>query len=261
VVLDEAWEEWLRRSPPGRALRLWWQEAPDRVRQVGRNAYGEHLAALLSVASPRDCAAAGFGCTRRLDRVCREPLVCRLDSAEPSAAEEVPRGEREGPVPGACGGFHGFWGDFEVHVRFGDVDDRHRAVFWHDMAASAVRVWADGVPVGVGARLDTYGHWLGGRFLVVQAEGPQDHPRQTYGPGLLVTRIVSVLIHDAVHGSTRMLVPRALETWADPQVVLTGETLRVYATPEARAADVPDRILPAERPGPHPHDPAEAGHW
>lgn len=259
-MLDEGWDEWLRQSPPASELRVWWQESPARVRKVGRDAYGERLAALLSAASARDCAAAGLGCTRRLDRVCREPSVWRLDSAEPWVAEEVSRGEREGPVPGACGGFHGFWGDFEVHVWFSGGDDRHRAVFWHDMAESAVRLWVDGVPVGAGVRLDTYGHWLGGRFLVVQAEGPQDHPRQTYGPGLLVTGIVSVLIHDAVHGSTRILVPRPHETWTDPQVVLTGETLRMYATREARAADVPDRILPTERSGPHVHPSAEGGH-
>ncbi|MPY63323.1 hypothetical protein [Streptomyces spongiae] len=247
-MLDEAWDEWLRNSPLGSELRIWCQEAPERMRRVGRDAYRERLAALLSAASARDCAAAGLGCTRRLDRVCREPLVCRLDSSEPSAAEEVPRFEREGPVPGACGGFHGFWTDFEVHVWFAGRGDRHRAVFWHDMAASAVRLWVDGAVVGAGAFLDSYGHWLGGRFLVVQAAGPDDHPRQTYGPGLLCTGIVSVLIHDVAHGSTRTLVPGPHETWTDPRVVLSGGTLRVYATPEALSADVPDRILPAESP-------------
>ncbi|MFE7927668.1 hypothetical protein ACFU6S_02860 [Streptomyces sp. NPDC057456] len=167
----------------------------------------------------------------------------------PSAAEEVPHGEREGPVPGSCGGFHGSWGDFEVHVRFSGGGDRHRAVFWHDRAASAVRLWVDGVPVGAGCDLDSYGHWLDGRFLVVRAEGPDDHPRQSYGPGLPVTGIVPVLIHDVAHGSTRTLIPGPHEIWADPQVALAGETLRVYATREAGAADVPDRILPA-RPAP-----------
>ncbi|MFJ5774600.1 hypothetical protein [Streptomyces sp. NPDC093094] len=246
---DEAWGEWLRQSPPGTELLVWWQQAPDKTRRVGRDAYGERLAALLSAVSARDCAATGFGCTRRIDRVCREPSVCRLDPAAPPAAEEGARGEREGPVQGACGGFHGSWPGFEVHVRFSGGEDRHRAVFWRDVAASVVRLWVDGVPVGAGADLDSYGHWLGGRFLVVQAEGPDGHPRQSYGPGILVTRIVSVLIHDAVHGSTRTLVPGPHETWTDPQVVLAGETLRVYATGEARAADVPDRILPA-RPAP-----------
>ncbi|MFE2533578.1 hypothetical protein [Streptomyces sp. NPDC059371] len=249
VVWDEAWGEWLRQSPPGDELLAWWRQAGDGTRRVGREAYGERLAALLSAASPRDCAAAGFGCTRRMDRVCREPAVCRLDPVAPSAAEEVARGEREGPVPGACGGFHGFRGDFEVHVRFSGGRDRHRAVFWRDTAGSAVRLWVDGVPVGSGAGLDSYGRWLDGRFLVVQAEGPDGHPRQSYGPGTLVTGIVSVLIHDAAHGSTRMLIPEPHERWTDPQVVLAGEALRVYATREAVATGVPDRILPA-RPAP-----------
>jgi hypothetical protein len=248
MVRDEAWDGWLRRSPSGTELLVWWQEARDGMRRVGRDAYRERLVALLSAASPRDCAAAGFGCTRRSDRACREPSVCRLDPAA-SSAEEVPLREREGPVRGACGGFHGFWADFEVHVRFSGGDDRHRAVFRRDTAASAVRLWVDGVPVGSGVDLDSYGHWLGGRFLVVRAEGPDDHPRQSYGPGTLVTGIVSVLIHDAAHGSARTLVPGPHETWTDPQVVLADETLRVYATREARAADVPDRILPT-RPTP-----------
>ncbi|MFB7247380.1 hypothetical protein ACFCYX_33535 [Streptomyces populi] len=247
---DETWDGWLRQSPPGTELLVWWQEARDGMRRVGRDAYRERLVDLLSAASPRDCAAAGFGCTRRIDRACREPSVCRLDPAVPSAAEEeVPHGEREGPVRGACGGFHGFRADFEVHVRFSGGDDRHRAVFWRDTSASAVRLWVDGVPVGSGTGPDSYGHWLDGRFLVVRVEGPDDHPRQSYGPGTLVTGIVSVLIHDAAHGSARTLVPGPHETWTDPQVVLAGETLRVYATREARAADVPDRILPV-RPAP-----------
>ncbi|MFI0967579.1 hypothetical protein ACH4S8_40305 [Streptomyces sp. NPDC021080] len=249
VVWDEAWGEWLRQSPQGGELLAWWQQARDGMHRVGREAYGERLAALLSAASPRDCAAAGFGCTRRMDRVCREPSVCRLDPVAPSAAGEVLRGEREGPVQGACGGFHGFRGDFEAHVRFSGGGDRHRAVFWRDTAASAVRLWVDGVPVGSGVGLDSYGHWLDGRFLVARAEGPDDHPRQSYGPGTLVTGIVSVLIHDAVHGSTRVLIPESHERWTDPQVVLAGENLRVYATREAVTAGVPDRILPG-RPTP-----------
>ncbi|MFE1291238.1 hypothetical protein [Streptomyces sp. NPDC058751] len=244
VVWDEAWGEWLRQSPSGTELLAWWRRARDETSGAGRDAYGERLAALLSAASPRDCAAVGLGCTRRIDRECREPSVCRLDPAVPSADGEAPRGEREGPVQGACGGFHGLWGDFDVHVRFSGGDDRHRAVFWRD-TTSAVRLWVDGVPVDAGADLDSYGHWLGGRFLVVQAEGPDDHPWQSYGPGTLVTGIVSVLIHDAAHGSTRTLIPGPQETWTDPQVVLAGGTLRVYATREALADDVPDRILSA----------------
>ncbi|MFE6828425.1 hypothetical protein [Streptomyces sp. NPDC057690] len=242
---DEEWGEWLRQSPTGTELLVRWQRARDGMRRAGRAPGDEHLIASLSAASARDCAAAGFGCTRRIDRVCREPTVCRLDPFARSAAEEVPRGEREGPVQGACAGFHGFRSDFEVHVRFSGGDDRHRAVFWRDMETSVVRLWVDGVQVGAGTGLEAYGHWLDGRFLVVRAEGPDDHPRQSYGPGMLVTGIVSVLIHDAAHGSTRTLTPGPQERWTDPQVVLAGEKMRVYATREARAADVTDRILSA----------------
>ncbi|MGW1713773.1 hypothetical protein [Streptomyces sp. NPDC002156] len=249
TVGDEAWGEWLRNSPSGSELSLWWQQASERIRQVGRDAYGERLAALLSAASPRDCAAAGMGCTRRLDRACYGPSVCRQDPVGPSGAEEAAGPAREGPVPGACGGFHGFWTDFEFHVWFGGPGDRHRAVLWHDMAASVVRLWVDGAVVGAEVFLDSHAHWVGGRFLVVEAAGPDDHPRQSYGPGRLGSGIVSVLIHDTAHGSTRTLVPKDHEMWSAPQVVLAGESLRVYATREARDADAPDRILPAGPPG------------
>lgn len=117
--------------------------------------------------------------------------MCRLAPAAPPAAEAVSRGEREGPVPGACAGFHGFRDDFEVHIRFSGAGDRHRTVFWRDTARPATRLWVDDAPVGWGAGLDSYGHWLDGRFLVVQAEGPDSHPRQSYGPGTPTTGIVS----------------------------------------------------------------------
>lgn len=64
-------------------------------------------------------------------------------------------------------------------MRFSGGEDRHRAVFCRDTAGSAVRLWVDGVPVGSGGGLDSYGHWLDGRFLVVQAEGPDCHPLQS----------------------------------------------------------------------------------
>ncbi|MGW1070584.1 hypothetical protein ACWD4F_39545 [Streptomyces aureus] len=240
---DEVWGEYLRQSPEGTELLAWWQQARDGMSRTDRDAYGERLASLLADASARDCAAAGFGCTRRIDRVCREPSVCRLDPVAPTPAEEAPRGEREGPVQGACGGFHSFRGDFTVHVWFSGGEDLHRAVFWHDMETSTVRLWVDGIPVGTASDLNPYGHWLDGRLLVVQAEGPDDHPLQSYGPGLPVTGIVSLLIHDTAYGSTQTLIPGPHETWTEPHVVRAGETLRVYATPEARIADVPDRIL------------------
>ncbi|MGW5638914.1 hypothetical protein, partial [Streptomyces sp. NPDC003832] len=79
-------------------------------------------------------------------------------------------------------------------MRFSGGEDRHRAVFWRGTTASAVRLWVDGFEVGAEAGLDSFGHWLGGRFLVVQAEGPDSHPGQSYGPGVLVTTIVVMTV-------------------------------------------------------------------
>jgi hypothetical protein len=230
----EAWQEWFRRSPLAIELFTWWNEADDYLWLVGEETYWEHVVGLLGRVSRRDCAAAGLCCARRADRVCREPSVCRQD---PAAG-----GDRyQGPVPGGCGMFYGYRDDLQVRVVFSD-DDRHQAVLWCPERAP-VRLWVDGVPVGTEVELDTSGHWVGGRFFVVRTEGPGDHPRQSYGPGALVSRILSVLIHDVELGATQVLVPRADECWTGPIVRLDGTALRVYAD---QAAGEPDRTLPIE---------------
>jgi hypothetical protein len=168
-------------------------------------------------ASPRDFAAAGFGCSRDIDHGCPDPPAC-----------------------GTCDTFYGDPGRDRVRVTFA-AGRRHRAVFWAADKAS-VRLWVDGVPVGVGVELDTLGTWIDGRFLVVHAMGPSDHPDQEYGPGDLVTRIVSVLVYDADRAATIMLVPGPDERWTRPHVTFDGQALRVYPDPTAG----PDRTLPVD---------------
>lgn len=59
-------------------------------------------------------------------------------------AAEDSRGEREGPVPGGCDGYHGFQDDFDLHIRFSGAGDRHRAVLWRDPTGPATRLRVDG---------------------------------------------------------------------------------------------------------------------
>lgn len=233
----EQWREWLRRSPLALDLFARWQEAGDYLYLLGHDAYRQRMVELLSGAAPRDCAAAGFGCTRRTDRACRAPEICAQDPAGPVTA-----GRREGPVPGACDAFYGYHGDLRVVVGF-SAADRHRAVFWAD-GHGPVRLWVDGLPAGTGLVLEPPGQWVGDRFLVVQVQGPDDHPAQRFLPGALVTTIVSLLIYDARESSTRLLVPRPDELWTEPRVERHGDALHVFADPAARAAGRPDRTLP-----------------
>ena len=236
---DEQWREWLGRSPLGRDLLARWRGAGDYRRLLGAEAYRRQMVELLSRAAPRDCAAAGFGCTRRNDRACRGPEIC---SQEPGAGP-VGEGRREGPVPGACDAFYGYYGD-DLRIQVGFAPrDRHRAVFWADNPAS-VRLWVDGVPVGTEHLLATPGYWVGDRFLVVDVPGPDDHPAQRYVLSDLVTTIVSLLIHDAEKSSTHLLVPRPDELWTDPRVERHGDVLHVYPDRAAREASRPDRTLP-----------------
>jgi hypothetical protein len=228
----EEWLGWLRRSAPGVELFTWWQEADDHLRLVGEDAYWQRVVDLLGRASRRDCAAAGLGCARRNDRACPEPSVC---AGEPVAGDD----RFEGPVPGGCAIFYGYRDATRVRVVFTD-DDRHRAVFWCP-AREPVRLWVDGVAVRTDAVLDTLGTWVGDRLFVTQVEGPGDHPRQSYGPGELLTRILSILIYDAELAATRLLLPQPDECWTDPRVRLDGTTLSVYPD---RAAGQPDRTLP-----------------
>jgi hypothetical protein len=232
----EQWREWLRRSPVGLDLFARWQQAGEFLALLGPDGYRQSLLELLSRAEPRDCAAAGFGCTRRVDRACRAPEVCSLD---PGAGPP-----REGPVPGACDAFWGYYGnDLRLQVRFSGRSG-HRAVSWTD-GQDPARLWVDGVPVGPEHVLESSGYWVGGRFFVADAQGPDEHPAQRYVPGELVTTILSVLIHDAEERSTLLLVPEPHELWTDPCVRHHGGILYVYPDPAARDADRPDRRLPA----------------
>jgi hypothetical protein len=215
-----------------------WHEAGDYMYLLGNDAYRETMVELLSRAAPRDCAAAGFGCTRRIDRACRAPDVC---SQEP-APDVVGDGPREGPVPGACGGFYGNYGDnLRIWIRF-SARNRHRAVFWVD-DRDPVMLWVDGLPVGREHWLDTLGYWVGDRFLVVEVQGPEAHPAQRYVISALVTAIVSVLIYDAELSSTLLLVPEPDELWTDPRVVRHGDALDIYPDLAALDAGKPDRSL------------------
>lgn len=246
-VRDERWREWLRRSRVGVDLVAWWDGGDMRSR-IGDMPYRERLVDLLSRASPRDCAAMGLGCSSRVDRSCREPETCGQDPIGLSAASAAPY--RVGPVPGACSSFVDCWSDLELHVEF-SADDRHRAVHMSDRnRSSEVGVWVDGVRLMVDAWLDQSGYWVGDRFYVLQAAGPEDHPDQQITLGLLGYRILSLVIHDAWRRTTHVLVPDASETWTNPFVRLESDQLHLYADESAVTGDRPDRSVPAESPLP-----------
>ncbi|MFE2913427.1 hypothetical protein ACFXI0_21450 [Kitasatospora indigofera] len=250
----EQWKEWLRRSPAGVDLLVWWTDAGGDIRGlVGDAMYRERLAELLSRASPRDCAALGLGCTRRIDRSCREPWTCALDPV-PGPADGARR-RRCGPVPGACDAFTDCWTEFGLTVRF-TADDRHRAVHLRDRARSdRVSVWVDGIPVAEDAWLDESGVWVDDRLYVVEAAGPEDHPEQDFVFGRLGHVILSVVVHDVERATTQVLVPTAAESWTDPVVRREGDTWRLYPHRAAVDAGRPDRVLPVEPPS----GPAGAG--
>jgi hypothetical protein len=234
--VGEQWRPWLRRSPVGVEVLTRWQQADEYLDLLGDVAYREQLVQVLSRAVARDCAAAGFGCTRRSDRSCQGPEVCAQDPvADPG---------REGPVPGGCDTFTGTWGDhLQVWVGF-SAGHRHSAVMWWD-DRDRVLLWVDGTPVGEQHTLDRYGHWISDRHFVVQVQGPQEHPAQAYAIGSLVTTVRSVLIHDAEQAVTQLLEPRSDETWTDPSIVRHGDELRVYPDRTAVVAGAPpDRTLP-----------------
>ncbi|WP_433831546.1 hypothetical protein ACQP2E_13795 [Actinoplanes sp. CA-015351] len=224
---DEHWRGWLRRSATGVELFTRWQEADEYRYVLGDDAYQMQLIEILTRARPRDCAAAGFGCTRRMDRACSGPSICSRDPL-PAAGDDP---HREGPVPGGCDSFHG--GD-DLRVRF-SAGDRHKAVQW------SMSLWINGVRVGAGLRLASRGWWLDDRFFVVPAEGPDEHPAQEYTMGDLVSVIQSVLIHDAASSTTQVLVPGPAELWTDPWVVRDGDELHVY--PDRDTGRAPDRTL------------------
>ncbi|GID92443.1 hypothetical protein ACFQFC_40390 [Amorphoplanes digitatis] len=236
---DEHWRDWLRRS--GTAMELFTRrnESDEYRYLLGADAYRDQLVEALSRARPRDCAAAGFGCTRRIDRACRGPEICSRDRAE--APDD--RTHREGPLPGACDSFYLDLGEGRAWIGF-SAGDRHRAVLWWENTSSGM-LWIDGTRVGGDQTLDTSGRWLDDRFYTVQAEGPEDHPAQEYGMGSLSSRIRSLLLHDADRSSTRLLTPTPDELWTDPRIVRSGESLLVHARPDdIRTGTPPTRILP-----------------
>ncbi|WP_106317778.1 hypothetical protein [Actinoplanes italicus] len=229
--LADPWRLWLRRSAAGVDLFNRWTESSEHVEMLGEDAYREQLVRLLSRAVPRDCAASGFGCTRRIDRSCREPEICSQNP--PATAGEAVH--REGPLPGGCDRYFGWWGGSSVlRVAF-SAGDRHRAVHWDG------RLWIDGLPIADDQTLDEYGRWLDDRFFVILAEGPPDHPAQTFTWDTPVSTIRSVVVHDADQGSTTVLTPTAEETWTNPTVVRNGAVLLIHPD---QAGSAPDRTLP-----------------
>ncbi|MEW1633455.1 hypothetical protein AB0469_05235 [Streptomyces sp. NPDC093801] len=237
------WGDWLARSPEGAELAAWWHGERELTARFGADHYRAHLAALLSRAAPRDVAAMGLGCSRRVDRPCRAPGVCGRDP-EPAAGTRL----RSGPVPGACSRFIDCWTPHEVRVHF-TPDDRHRAVLLLRGGPDEALLWVDGTPVGEGERLDNGGHWADDRFYVIRIGGPADHPAQGLGDfGDWLYRIVSLLVYDAERALAHVLVPRPEEHWTDP-VVRTGDgTVRVYASADAEQSGTADRCFPVGGP-------------
>ncbi|GAB7051507.1 hypothetical protein [Catenuloplanes indicus] len=230
-LLDDPWRSWLRRSDAGVDLFNRWHEAGEHVALLGEAAYREQLVRTLSRAVPRDCAAARFGCTRRMDRACRNPEICAQDPL-PGTGAAV---HREGPVPGGCDHYVGWWGDsYGLRVAF-SAGDRHRAVQWDR------KLWIDGAPIAAEQSLDEYGAWLDERFFVILAEGPDDHPDQAYIWDSPVSAIRSLVVHDADRAATLVLVPTAGERWTNPTVVRDGDVLLVHPDRDGGAAD---RTLP-----------------
>ncbi|MEU9109863.1 hypothetical protein AB0D54_37170 [Streptomyces xanthophaeus] len=134
------WQAWLRRSPEALAVRQWWADAAEQSVRLDEDGYRERLGELLSRLSPRDFAALGFGCTRRIDRSCREPQTCSQEPAQQPAADR--RTRREGPVAGACNGFWDCSSRYGIRAAF-TADDRHLAVTVHGG-------WSQGEPMAYG---------------------------------------------------------------------------------------------------------------
>ncbi|WIN00455.1 hypothetical protein ACTOB_004164 [Actinoplanes oblitus] len=236
---EEGWREWLRRSTTAVELFTRRHESDEYEHLLGAGAYRDQLVEVLSRAAPRDCAAAGLGCTRRLDRACREPEICSQDRAE-GPDEQV---GREGPLPGACDSFYLSHRHSQVWIQF-SAGARHRAVLWSESPQGGT-LWVDGTRVGEDQTLDVSGQWLDDRFYAVRADGPVDHPAQDYQMGNLASRIKSLLLHDAEQSRTRLLVPGPDEAWTCPWIVSDGRTLLVYAhDDDVRSGIPPTRILP-----------------
>ncbi|MFD8411342.1 hypothetical protein ACFV2Q_06195 [Streptomyces sp. NPDC059650] len=236
----DPWQDRLSRSPGVRAVRQWWAQAAEQTDRIGEEAYCERLGELLSRLSPRDFAALGLGCSRRIDRSCREPRTCSQDPV-PTPAGERPS-LRQGPVAGACSDFWDCYGRFGIRAAF-TADDRHRAVTvqgpW-----SRVMLWVDGVRVEAPGFLDQTGYWVDGRFYVTEMSGPDDHPLQGH-VGMGTIAILSLVIRDVTTATTHVVDPEPHQDWSDPVAELRDGEWRFYPTLGARDAGRPDRILTA----------------
>ncbi|MEV7591074.1 hypothetical protein AB0O42_12410 [Streptomyces sp. NPDC089922] len=247
------WRDWLSRSPVGVDLLHWWHDEPELTALVGEERYLERLGELLSQAAARDVAAMGLGCTRRVDRACRFAEICSQDPV--LAPGEELASHRHGGVAGACSSFIDCHTPHEIDVTFAH-GDRHRSVLLFRDHPGKALLWVDGVRVGEGHWLDKGGWWVAERFFVIRIGGPDDHPEQGPAPiGSQLYNIVSLLVHDAERGTTRILVPEHTESWTDPVLAVRDGTASVYPTREDRDADVtPDRVFPVGEPeaGPDP---------
>ncbi|WP_406367746.1 hypothetical protein [Streptomyces sp. NBC_01546] len=241
------WQHWLARSPVGVDLLHWWFDEADLTALVGEDRFVERLGELLSQAAPRDIAATGLGCTRRVDRACRFAEVCSQDPVVPPGGKI--ESYRHGEVPGACSSFIDCWTRHQIEVDF-TAGDRHRSVLLFRDSPAEARLWVNGVRVGEGEWLDKGGFWEDERFFTIRIEGPTDHPQQGLGHiGAQLYNIVSLLIHDAERGATRILVPEDTENWTDPVLDVRDGRGYVYPTREARAAGgTPDRTFPIDEP-------------
>ncbi|MFD7625924.1 hypothetical protein ACFV7Q_07740 [Streptomyces sp. NPDC059851] len=236
----DPWQDWLDRSPEAVAVRQWWRDAAEQIAGLGEQEYCERLGELLSRLAPRDFAALGLGCTRRVDRACREPQTCSKDHVPP------PEGGRpllrHGPVAGACSSFTDCYSRFAVRATF-TADDRHRAVNVEGRW-SRVMLWVDGVRVEAPGFLEASGYWVDGRFFVAEMAAPDDHPLQGhYAMGTIA--VLSLVIHDVATASTHIVDPEPHENWSDPVAELRDGEWRFYPTREARDADRPDRTSTA----------------
>ncbi|MGP3684207.1 hypothetical protein ACTVZO_05745 [Streptomyces sp. IBSNAI002] len=242
-----AWRDWLARSPAGVDLIHWWFDEAELLALVGEDRYVERLGELLSQAAPRDIAAMGIGCARRVDRACRFAETCGQDPVVPPGGRIA--SDRHGAVPGACSSFLDCWSRHQIDVTFTGGDSHRSVLLFRDHPAEA-RLWVDGVRVGEGEWLDKGGFWEDERFFTIHVEGPEDHPRQGLGHiGAQLSGIVSLLIHDPDRGTTRILVPEDTENWTDPVLDVRDGTGRVYPTREERAAGgTPDRTFPLDEP-------------
>ncbi|MER5930985.1 hypothetical protein [Streptomyces sp. NPDC002054] len=124
----DPWQDWLSRSPEALTVRQRWADGVEQTARLGEDGYCERLGELLSRLSPRDFAALGLGCSRRIDRACREPQTCSQDPIPPPAGERP--APRQGPVAGACSDFWDCYTRYGVRAVF-TADDRHRAVTVH----------------------------------------------------------------------------------------------------------------------------------